>query len=71
MKSTQKLEMVLAYAMALEGHDMRDTGFDMLRRSVSEFPAEADRRQLYRLAADIHEREGHWNEAIEALKGNL
>jgi tetratricopeptide (TPR) repeat protein len=71
LDSESRLEMVKAYAMALEGHDMRPVCFDVLRRAVTEFPIESDRRQLYRLAADIHEREGHWNEAIEALKGNL
>ncbi len=71
LEPAQRLEMILAYATALEGHDMRATSFDVLRRAVTEFKIEANRRQLYRLAADIHERAGHWNEAIEALKGNL
>lgn len=71
LSGEDRLRTTLMYARALEGHGYDNEPLDVLRTALAETETEAFRRQLYRLAADMHERAGRWNHAIEALKGNL
>ena len=67
----QRLDLALGLAKTLQREDLPVEAIETLRVMVAETDSAMDKRQMYTLAAQIHEDRGDFESAIQALRGNL
>jgi hypothetical protein len=66
-----RLQLVLTYARALDLEGLDETAISVLREVAGSLDKELQRKEIYLLAAELHEKHGRLAEAIEALEGRL
>jgi hypothetical protein len=71
LRREQLAYLAVTYARALDAHGLETDAIDVLRRVAGELDKSADRRALFEAAADLHERHGRLEAAIDALGGKL
>lgn len=71
LKNTERIEMALAYARALDKEERPTEALEVLQVVAGETTSPMDRRQIYTFAAQILEGRGDYEAAIEALQGKL
>jgi len=67
----QRVQLARGYATALETLSATGAAIDVLREVVATLEDPRDRAGLYVLAAEIHERDGRFDAAIDAYGGRL
>ncbi|MDF1839691.1 MAG: hypothetical protein P1V35_17630, partial [Planctomycetota bacterium] len=71
LTAPQRQELAMAFAKSLNAENLAQDAIETLRVQATETELERQRREIYQLAAEIHESNDNLIAAIEALKGNL
>lgn len=71
LEPTARLQLALSYARALDAEGLGEVAVSVLREVASTLDKELQRKEIYLLAAELHERHGRLAQAIEALEGRL
>ncbi|MFT5059522.1 MAG: tetratricopeptide (TPR) repeat protein [Planctomycetota bacterium] len=69
--SAESLKLALSFAKSLHAESLSQDAIETLRLQASETTSALNKREIYKLAAQIYESRENFPAAIEALKGNL